>query len=516
LPLLAALLMALIPRNFRFVIRSLALLATLSSMVVAVVMFCQFRNIETARPGFLFVEQHEWSPAIGLGYHVGVDGINVGLIVMGAIVAFAATCVSRRIVTREKEFYILLMLMAGGILGAFASLDLVCFYGFHELALVPSFIMIGLWGRGDNKNFAAYQITLYLSAGALLVLLGLLALYLQLPPGERTFDMVALAGYFQSRPVSLAAERWIFPLLLFGFGILVSLWPFHTWAPPGYASAPTPTAMLHAGVVKKFGLYGLIRIALPLMPHAAAQWALILACLCLGNIIYCGLAAMRQRNLNLLIGNSSVAHMGFAFLGIASLTTIGISGTVMIMVAHGFLAALTFALSGYLDEELNTLEIHEMGGLLRHLPFIGTVMIMAMLAGCGLPGFANFPGEMMVLFGSWDRFPLVAGVAIWGALVIGGVYMLRAIRNIWHGEKSWPGISDPANVWRKLPYGLLLACLILLGCYPRLLTDSIAISVEPVARMASGEPGPAGRPSVQVPPPAAAVGTPQATVAKAN
>ena len=520
LPLLAALLMALIPRNFRFVIRCLALLATFSSMVIALVVFCKFSNIELVRHGYQFVETHSWSPKIGLGYHVGVDGINLGLIVMGAIVAFAATCVARRIETREKEFYILLMLMAGGILGAFASLDLVCFYGFHELALVPTFIMIGVWGRGDNKNFAAYQITLYLSVGALLVLIGLLALYLQLPPGQRTFDIVEITRYFQSRQVSVEAERWIFPLLLFGFGILVSLWPFHTWAPPGYGAAPTPTAMLHAGVIKKFGLYGLIRIALPLMPYEAAKWVHIVAFLCLGNIIYCGLVAMRQRNLNLLIGNSSVAHMGFAFLGLASLSTIGMSGAVLIMVAHGFLAALTFALSGFLEEELNTVEISEMGGLLRHLPFIGTAMIMAMLAGCGLPGFANFPGEMMVLFGSWERFPLVAGMAIWGALVIGGVYMLRAIRNIWHGEKSWPAIADPANGWRKLPYGLLLACLIVLGCYPRLLTDSIAFSVEPVARMASGEFRLAVKrvkPAKSVPPGANAVrGVPKAPAPKDN
>jgi len=514
LPLLAAVLMVPIPRNFRFVIRSLALLAAFSSMVIAVVMFCQFGHAPAGDAGFRFEQSYEWSRGIGLGYHVGVDGINLGLIVMGAIVAFAATCVARRIVTREKEFYILLMLMAGGILGAFVSLDLVFFYFFHELALVPVFIMIGVWGRGDNKNFAAYQITLYLSAGALLVLIGLLALYLQLPADQRTFDIVRLTSYFQSRPISAQAEQWIFPLLLFGFGILVSLWPFHTWAPLGYGSAPTPVAMLHAGVLKKFGLYGLIRIALPLMPAEAAKWMEILAFLCLGNILYSGLVAMRQRDLNLLIGNSSVAHMGFAFLGLASLSVIGISGTVLIMVAHGFLAALTFALSGCLDEQLHTLDIRHMGGLLRHLPFVGTVMIMAMLAGCGLPGFANFPGELMVLFGSWDRFPMVAVLAIWGALVIAGVYMLRAIREIWHGEKAWPALSDPANVWRKLPYGLLLACLILLGCFPRLLTDSIAASVEPVARMASGQPRLESKPAPKTPRPPLPRKYPQAAISQ--
>jgi NADH-quinone oxidoreductase subunit M len=485
LPLLAAALMVLIPANFRFVIRSLALLATFASMVIAIGVFCQFDTGKAAL-GFQFQEQHAWAPSMGVGYHVGVDGINLGLIVMGAVVAFAATCVSRRIAKREKEFYILLMLMAGGILGAFASLDLFCFYAFHELALVPTFIMIGVWGRGEEKNYAAFQITLYLSLGALLVLLGLLALYLQLPPGARTFDIVAITEFFKKHEMGASAARWIFPMLLFGFGILVSLWPFHTWAPTGYGAAPAPAAMLHAGVIKKFGLYGLIRIALPLMPDEAQKWIYILAVLCLGNILYCGLVAMRQRNLNLLIGNSSVAHMGFAFLGIASLSIIGITGTVMIMVAHGFLAALTFALSGFLADETQTLDMDKMGGLLRSLPFIGTVMIMAMLAGCGLPGFANFPGEAMVLFGSWDQFAVVSCMAIWGALVIAGVYMIRAIRDIWHGEKEWSGISDAPNLWRKLPYGLLVGGLLLLGCYPRLLTDSIEASVIPVVRMASG------------------------------
>src|SRR5436309_14073773 len=199
--------------------------------------------------------------------------------------------------------------MSGGILGAFASLDLFFFYSFHELALIPTFIMIGVWGRGENKNYATFNLTLYLSLGALIALVGLIALYLQGPGPQRTFDLVALTEYFKGQTMLPGAQRIIFPLLMFGFGILVSLWPFHTWAPLGYGSAPTATAMLHAGVLKKFGLYGLIRIALPLMPDGANRWLSVLAWLCLGNIIHCGWVAMRQRDLNLLIGNSSVAHM---------------------------------------------------------------------------------------------------------------------------------------------------------------------------------------------------------------
>src|SRR6202453_225591 len=388
-PLLAVLVILLIPGNFKPVIRGVALLATFVSMMVALNMFCRFDAGEVLR-GYQFVEQHPWAPGLGISYHVGVDGLNLGLILMGSIVLFAATCVSRQIKTREKEFYMLLLLMGGGILGAFASLDLFFFYFFHELALVPTFVMIGIWGKGDDKKYATFQITLYLSVGALLALLGLLGIYLQMPAGQRTFDIVALTNYFQANSMPVAAQHWIFPLLFFGFGILVSLWPFHSWAPLGYGSAPTGTAMLHAGVLKKFGLYGLIRIALPLLPDEARRWVYLLSALCLGNILYCGLVAMRQLNLNLLLGNSSVAHFRFAFLAIASLSLIGITGTVVVMVAHGFLAALSFALSGYLRDEIKTLDMNQMGGLPRRLPFIGTVMIMAMMAGCGLPGFAGF------------------------------------------------------------------------------------------------------------------------------
>ena len=378
--------------------------------------------------------------------------------------------------------------MAGGILGAFASLDLFFFYFFHELALVPTFIMIGVWGRGEQKNYAAFQITLYLSIGALIALVGLIALYLQ--SGAGTFDIPKLTDYLRQpeHRLSSSAQNFIFPLLLFGFGILVSLWPFHTWAPLGYGSAPTATAMLHAGVVKKFGLYGLIRVALPLLPDAAQSWMHLLAWLCLGNLVYCGWVAMRQKEFNRLIGYSSVAHMGFVFLGIASLTLIGVTGAVLVMIAHGFLAALTFALSGYLYQQTGTLQMDQLGGLLRRLPFIGAALVMAALAGCGLPGFANFAGEITVFFGAWKVFPLVTGLACWGALIIGAVYMLRAVRNILHGPlpENWADVADAPHLWRKTPFALLLACLLVFGFFPRLVTDKIKPDAEAVVAALAG------------------------------
>src|SRR5258708_14183935 len=243
-PLVAALALVVVPRNYRVIIRTIAVLATLISAVLAVKMFAQF---VPGANGFQFEQQVPWVESLGISYHVGVDGLNVGLILMGAIVAFAAALCSWEIQSREKEFYILLLVMSGGILGAFASLDLFFFYFLHELALVPTFIMIGIWGRGERKNYATFQITIYLSIGALISLIGLIALYLQ--SGANTFDIPKLVEYISAHPLAASAQNFIFPLLLFGFGILVSLWPFQSWAAAGYGSAAAPTAMLHWGVV---------------------------------------------------------------------------------------------------------------------------------------------------------------------------------------------------------------------------------------------------------------------------
>ncbi len=483
-PLVAALLIGFVPRENRSTIRMIAIAGTFFSLFIALGLFFQF---DTGEAGYQFVQREPWVGALDISYYVGVDGINLGLIVMAALVGFAACCLAYDVTERQKEYYILLLIMIGGIIGAFASLDLFFFYFFHELALVPTFIMIGVWGRGEKKNYATFQITIYLSLGALIALIGLVALYVQ--SGAETFDLVKIIESTASDPFSTSFQKVVFPLLLFGFGILVSLWPFHTWAPLGYGAAPTATAMVHAGVLKKFGLYGLIRIALPLFPEGARHWLGVIAILCLGNILYCGWVAMRQKDLNLLIGNSSVAHMGFVFLGIASLSLVGITGAVFVMVAHGLLAALSFGLSGYLYTQTKDLTMTDFGGLLRQMPFIGTVMVMAFLAGCGVPGFANFPGEIMVLFGAWQTVPVAVIIAAWGALLVGAIYMLRAIRTMLHGPRSekWTTLVDATSAWRKLPFALLLAGLLFLGCYPPLLTEKIEPSAALVVDRLNGD-----------------------------
>ena len=496
LPLLGAAVLLFVPRNLAVVFRALAILMTGLVAVLALSVLYRFDAVAPGAVGHRFVQQIPWVESLGISLFVGVDGINLGLVVMGAIVAFAAACVSWEIRERTKEFYILLLVMTGGILGAFVSLDLFFLYFFHELALVPTFLMIGVWGRGERRNYAAFQITLYLTIGALIALIGLIALYLQ--AGIGSFDLVRLTEHLRANPIPAGRQAFIFPWLMFGLGILVSLWPFHTWAPLGYACAPTATAMLHAGVLKKFGLYALLKVAMPLLPVGAQTWLPWLAWLCLGNILYCGWVAMRQRDLNLLIGNSSVAHVGFVFLGLASLTVTGVTGAVVVMVAHGFLAALSFALSGWLRAQTGSLDMTRMGGLLQRMPFAGGVMVMAMLAGCGLPGFGNFVGETLVLFGGWQSELLICGgwislrwfvvAAAWGALIVAGVYMLRAVRQVWHGPLAadWQGAADVRGWWRRLPFALLLVSLLALGVWPRLVTEAIDARVKPLVEGVGG------------------------------
>ena len=483
LPLFAGLVVGVIPGDRTSAIRGVTLGASGLTALLALVAFCSF----DPDGGLQFETEWTWVESLGLKFYLAADGINIGIIFMGALVAFAAVCCAGDVTHRIKEFYFLLNLMICGILGAFASMDLFFFYFFHELALVPTFIMIGVWGRGQNRNYATYKITLYLSFGALLALIGLIGVYVQ--TGAESFSIPDLMKAVEEKPIMESAQQWIFPLLMFGFGILVSLWPFHTWAPLGYGAAPTATAMLHAGVLKKFGLYGLIRVAIPMAPVGAQAWLEVLAWLALANLLFCGLVAVRQKDLNQLIGNSSVAHMGFIFLGIASLNVIGLTGAVLVMIAHGLLAALAFGLSGHLYQQHGSLDMTRMGGLLRKMPLAGTALLMAMMAGCGLPGFANFAGEITIFFAAWSAgFQTITVIAAWSALVIGGLYMLRAIRNILHGSQGedWDNATD-AKPLVATAFGLLLAMLLVFGFAPNLLTKRINSEVEKIVRLAKQE-----------------------------
>lgn len=494
-PFAGALVILAIPGNYRVVLRAIAALTALLTLFKAIALFASFN---AGAPGFQFEERAAWAPSVGLAYHLGLDGLNVGLVLMTACVAFAAIAVSGAVQNGVKLYYFLLLVIAGGALGAFLSLDLFSLYFFNEIALAPTFILMGAWGSGPDKAFATFQMAIYLTLGALVALAGLAALYSF--SGANTLDAPALAAWTAANPMPASVQKWLFPALFLGFGTLVGLWPFHSWAPAGYSAAPTAAAMIHAGVLKKVGLYALLRAALPLLPAGFHSWAPVMAGLGLMNLVYCGWVAMRQRDLALLIGNSSLAHMGFCFLGLASGNTVAIAGVVLLMVAHGFLAALEFAVVGHLRQAAGSSQMDKLGGLLRPMPFVGAVAIAALMAGCGLPGFANFAGEFTVLLGAWKAWGWPVSIAAWAGVIIGGVYMLRAIRAVCHGTTpaALTSAADAGSgfdaAWRRLPYIALLAPMVWFGVTPDTLVSRVRPAAEAVARAAAS--GEAARPGV--------------------
>lgn len=505
IPLLAATAILL----FGVPARRTSLFAALANLVLALSLpFLYHPPKDGAGPHFDFVGGFAVVPQLDLKLLVGVDGLSIMMVLLAAIVSVGAFCVSPRVEHNERTFYACLLFIVAGLMGAFVSLDLFFFYAFHELALIPTFLLIGIWGHGDRQA-AAWKITIYLAFGSFVLLLGLIGLYLLVPAGDRTFDLREL--YALAREGALpggSAQKWIFLLLLLGFGTLISLFPFHTWAPSAYASAPTPAAMLHAGVLKKFGLYGLLRVAVPLLPDGARYWVTLLLVLLVGNILYVGLVTIAQRRLDMMLGYSSVMHMGYIFLGIASLNSVGLSGAALVMFAHGLSIAVLFAVAGEIRERTGTMRLDELGGLGRTMPFLAVIFGFGMFAAIGLPGFANFAGEVMVFFGAFgsagshfhrfDRYQIATVCALWG-VVISAVYMLRAYRRVFQGEPSAVTVVSstedglpPAGglpVEERAPLKpalafdlrwsliLLIVGLMIVGFYPRRLLDMVAPSL---------------------------------------
>lgn len=443
-------------------------------------------SYDRAAGDYQFVGGWTVSEAMGLSLLFGADGLSLAMLFLASIVTVAAVWAIPPIKDRENMFYACILLISAGVIGAFSSLDVLFFYAFHEVALIPTFLLIGIWGSGD-RHAAAWKATIYLGLGSFVLLLGILGVYLAMPVGIRSFDMrvmqeAALAG-------SLRPDDWVYLLLLFGFGSLVSLFPFHSWAPQAYASAPAPAAMLHAGVLKKFGVYGLIRLAIPIFPEAIQTYANLLLILLIGNLFVIGLVTISQKRLDWTVGYSSVMHMGYLFLGFAAINELSLSGAGLLMVAHGLSIAALFALCGVIREKTGTLEYSELGGLARVSPKLGLLFGFAAMASIGLPGFANFPGELLVFFGAFsspiatpaflglDNFQWTTVVAVWG-VVISAVYMLRAYRKVFFGTmpERWASIGD-IDVLTRYAVILLIIAMLVIGFYPQAILELITPSI---------------------------------------
>jgi NADH-quinone oxidoreductase subunit M len=406
------------------------------------------------------------------------DGMSVIMMLLSVIVAYAAARTGDCEDRHAKLWNISLLLIAAGALGAFLSTDLFFFYAFHELALIPTFLTIGILGRGDRKEIA-WKVTIYLALGSIILLAGLLWLVAASGTPDLSFESLLKCT------VPVDAQRGIALFLLIGFGILVSLFPFHSWAAPAYASAPAPISMLHAGVLKKFGLYGLLRLH-PLVPTGMTSWLELIIVLLLGNILWVGFVTINQKRLDSMLGNSSVMHMGYIFLAIAALIAaqsesanpIAKPAAILLMFGHGVTIAMLFGLADRIERLTGTLELRDLGGLAKQAPKLAFLFGLAAMASIGLPGLANFAGEVMVFiagFKGWkpDTPPgwvqIATILSLWG-LVISAVYMLRAFHHIFQGPtvELTRNASD-LSARDRSPAVLLAAVLLIVGLFPNIL-----------------------------------------------
>ncbi len=470
IPLLTAV-AVLLCRNKQQV-KWLALAGTTIQLVLAFALFFAYRSeVASGNAGqFLFQQQYEWFPSWHISFHLGVDGISVAMILLTAFVVIAGVLVSWNIEKMTKEFYFLLILLSIGAYGFFLSLDLFILFFFLEIAVIPKYLLIGIWGSG-RKEYSANKLALMLMGGSALVLVGLLGLYFSDP--ERTFDLVKLSHL----DIPVNVQKICFPLLFVGFGVFTALFPFHTWVPDGHSSAPTAGSMFLAGISMKLGGYGCLRVAAYVMPEGAKEYANIIIVLSTIAILYGAFATMMQKDLKYMNAYSSVSHVGFVLFGIGMLTKTAMTGAVMQMVSHGLMTALFFAVIGMIYERTHTRQVNEMGGLLKVMPFITTVLFIVGLCSLGLPGLSGFVAEVTVFMGSWehpDFFHRFATVLACMSIVVTAVYILRAISRTAMGplKESYAHLTD-AKWNEKLAAIILIAGIIAIGVAPFWLNDLI-------------------------------------------
>ena len=427
----------------------------------------------------LYTASVMWFEPLNIHYAVGVDGISVSMLLLTSIILFTGVFASWTIVDQAKEYYMGFLLLTLGVYGFFISIDLFTMFMFYEVALIPMYLLIGLWGSG-GKEYAAMKLTLMLMGGSAFLMIGIIGIYLHSAPegGELTMNLLEISKVL----IPVDVQRWLFPLVFIGFGVLGAMFPFHTWSPDGHASAPTAVSMLHAGVLMKLGGYGCFRVAIYLMPEAANELAWIFLTLTGISVVYGAFGAILQKDLKYINAYSSVSHCGLVLFAILMLNQTAMTGAIMQMLSHGLMTALFFALIGMIYGRTHTRNIDEMSGLMKVMPFLAVCYVIAGLASLGLPGLSGFVAEMTVFVGSWehtDMFHRVFTVVACCSIVITAVYILRVVGKILYGEvenKHHLELGDA--VWHeRIPVVILIIVIAAIGMYPLLVSDMISDSL---------------------------------------
>ena len=501
-PIFFAILILLLPKERGENARMLGLAAMVLGLVLSLYVYIStYQNLPPAgtpwSESLRFLEERPWVPSIGLNYIVGVDGLSATLVLLTAIVGLGGVLISWSIDDRPREFYAFFMLLVAGVQGVFVAVDGFLLFFFYELAVLPMYVMIVVWGWKVTREYAAMKLTLYLLIGSFISLIAFLVLYFTpVEGGEalRTFDL----RVWSEATFPWDVQRiWFMPLFI-GFGILAGLWPFHNWSPDGHVAAPTAVSMIHAGVLMKLGAYASMRVGIQLLPEGAVYWLPFILILTLVNVVYGSFIAMRQKDMKYLIGYSSVSHMGLVSMGFAAMTLVGFTGAGIQMVSHGVMTALFFSVVGMIYDRAHTRNMDELSGMRKALPWTVVAFIIGGLVSMGMPGLSGFLAEFPIFLGVWEGrgidlnavfglnpsnfYGWVAIIAVLG-IIITAAYILRAVHSVFFGEyegEKWHDMRPLLSI-DKFTLLMFSVILIVIGVFPVVIAPIVESGMEPVA-----------------------------------
>jgi NADH-quinone oxidoreductase subunit M len=502
-PIAAAVIILLLPADRKENARMVAMATMVMGVILSLFVYVSYlQDVPTAVTSWgdslRFVEEVAWVPSIGINYIVGVDGLSATLVILTAVVGLGGVMISWGIEDRPREFFAFFMLLVAGVQGVFVAVDGFLLFFFYELAVLPMYVLIVIWGWEKTREYASMKLTLYLLIGSFISFIAFLVLYFMLPDYSAatspTFDLRVWAE--ASFPIDIQ-KVWFMPLFL-GFAVLAGLWPLHNWSPDGHVAAPTAVSMIHAGVLMKLGAYASMRVGIQILPEGTVYWMPLIIFLTMINVLYGSLTAMRQRDMKYLIGYSSVSHMGLVSMGFAAMNLVGFTGAGIQMVSHGVMTALFFAVVGMVYDRAHTRDMDELGGMMKVLPWAMVAFVIGGLVSMGMPGLSGFIAEFPIFLGVWQGgsmhlndavlglnparyYPWVAIVSALG-IVITAAYIMRAIGSVFFGEfdeHKWHDMR-PIISLDKVALVIFVSILILIGVFPSVISPIVESGVTPV------------------------------------
>lgn len=500
-PIFIAVIILLLPEERKENARMLGLAATLIGLILAAYVYiAYYQNLPAPgtswRETLMFVEEYRWVPGIGINFIAAVDGLSATLVLLTAVVGVGGVLISWGIEDRPREFFAFFMLLVAGVQGVFIAVDGFLLFFFYELAVLPMYVLIVIWGWEKTREYAAMKLTLYLLIGSFIALVPFLVLYFNMPSvgQESTFDLRVWAETDFPRSLQL----WTFLPVFLGFGVLAGLWPFHNWSPDGHVAAPTAVSMIHAGVLMKLGAYASMRVGIQLLPEGAVYWLPLVILFTVVNVIYGSLIAMRQRDMKYLIGYSSVSHMGLVTMGFAAMNLVGFTGAGIQMVSHGIMTALFFAVVGMIYDRAHTRDMDSLSGMVKVLPAAMVAFTIGGLVSMGMPGLSGFVAEFPIFLGVWSGgtlnlqdtalnlnpanfYPILAIISVFG-IIITAAYIMRAIGTVFLGDydgEKWHDMRPLLSIDYLALAGFAII-LIVIGIFPSVISPIVESGVRPV------------------------------------